>query len=841
MAKLKMKYGIDLGTTNSSICKMVNGKPVVIKTDTERDIMPSCVSFTPQHQVRVGDLALNDLKADRLLSLRNKQSASGNVFTEFKRTMGLNTRYESSNMERRYSSEELSAEVLKKLKSFVTDEKVSAAVITVPAKFKAPETSATNQAAQLAGIRCELLQEPIAASMAYGLTADKMDGFWLVFDFGGGTFDAALLQVEDGMMKVKDTEGDNFLGGKNLDYAIVDQIIIPYLEKEYSISNIMRNEQKQEALRDAVKYYAEQVKIELSSKTTANITSQLDELGVDDNGEAIEIDLDVTSEQLKQVLTPIFQKSVNIVKYLLQRNSLKGTDLKTLILVGGPTYSPVLRQMLKEQVTPNVDTSIDPMTAVAHGAALYATTLEYETEFEMKSGEQSAVIDLGYDSLTDQDSEFVVVKLLLNESKGIEDETLTFEVTSSDRSWSSGRLLLSPAGDAVECPLKKGRNNSFFITVWNEMGDRIACYPNEVNFTMSNSRNPVATLPYNIGIEANDRLLDRNVFVALSGLEKNQLLPASGKRYGLQIPCELCPGNADDKMVIPIYQGEYNNEGSSAIYNDHVFDVMVTGQDVPIHIPENSEVDLTLRVDNSQCYHLEVMFTAFGLSVKKEVPVGAKSVISQREWQSQFQQAQEELDKIKNMRKEWRDDDDLRKIKEKLDDLSLREKWESIKDDGREHLRADLCRAFLDLEMFEKKHEWEILDVELREAQDELEKANKEYGKKYKEQVREMRRLVEEAIRRHDVKFAREVKHDCEALYYWVALPGILASTLQDWNMNFNNMRWSDKPLARTYLDKAWEHLCDEEVDAAHHEFVKLYDLLDGNDRLKVNPLLIKG
>lgn len=253
MAKLKMKYGIDLGTTNSAICKMENGEPTIKKTDTLKDTLPSCISFTKKKLSRVGDSAYNDLRQDRSRATKVWSSGNSNVFIEFKRTMGLDTKYASSNMERSYSSEELSAEVLKTLKSFIGDDTVDACVITIPAKFKAPEIAATMRAAKLAGIdHCSLLQEPIAASMAYGLTTDNKNGYWLVFDFGGGTFDAALLQVEDGIMQVKDTEGDNYLGGKNLDYAIVDEIIIPYLKDNYAIDGIMANATKRVILRDAV-------------------------------------------------------------------------------------------------------------------------------------------------------------------------------------------------------------------------------------------------------------------------------------------------------------------------------------------------------------------------------------------------------------------------------------------------------------------------------------------------------------------------------------------------------------------------------------------------------------
>lgn len=245
MSRTKIDYGIDLGTTNSAIVRMESGEPKIKKTDTLKDTMPSCVYFNKKKSISVGDSAYNSYKRDKLGGMRSSKLGSSNAFIEFKRTMGTDKSYPSSFMEKEYSSEQLSSEILKKLKSFITDDDISSAIITVPAKFNTTQIDATQKAAELAGFSyVELLQEPIAASMAYGLDAGKTDGFWLVFDFGGGTFDSALIKVEEGIMKVVDTEGDNHLGGKDIDYAVVDSVIIPYLKKEYSIDSILQDEVK---------------------------------------------------------------------------------------------------------------------------------------------------------------------------------------------------------------------------------------------------------------------------------------------------------------------------------------------------------------------------------------------------------------------------------------------------------------------------------------------------------------------------------------------------------------------------------------------------------------------
>ena len=172
-----------------------------------------------------------------------------------------------------FTSEQLSSEVLKKLKSYIQDESIKSAVITIPAMFNDNQKSATQKAAELAGINQVASQEPIAAAMAYGLDEKTKDGDLLIFDFGGGTFDVCLVKMEDGIMQVKDTDGDNWLGGKTLDNAIVDEILIPYITENYSIKSFLDNEEKNMLLRDALKIEAEKIKIELSFSNSYDVIS----------------------------------------------------------------------------------------------------------------------------------------------------------------------------------------------------------------------------------------------------------------------------------------------------------------------------------------------------------------------------------------------------------------------------------------------------------------------------------------------------------------------------------------------------------------------------------------
>ena len=216
MKHITIDYGIDLGTTNSAICRMEQGVPAIIRSDCGMETMPSCVSFKKGGTIRIGQSAYTDLGKDKLRALKKKSAMASNSCIEFKRYMGSDITFSNANAEHQWSPEELSAQILKTLCSFVSDDEVKAAVITVPAKFTVNQKDATLEAARLAGIKqVELLQEPIAASIAYGLKAEDKNGIWMVFDFGGGTLDVALVHVSDGIMQVFDTEGDNYLGGKN--------------------------------------------------------------------------------------------------------------------------------------------------------------------------------------------------------------------------------------------------------------------------------------------------------------------------------------------------------------------------------------------------------------------------------------------------------------------------------------------------------------------------------------------------------------------------------------------------------------------------------------------------
>jgi len=641
MQRTKIDYGIYLGIEKASISRMENGEPVIIKTDLLKDTMPACVYFTKNKSIFVGDMALQAMKGDKLRSAKSFEPSTSNTFVEFIRTVGTNEKYYSSNMQQEYSSVELLAEVLKTLKSFVIDEEIYSVVITVPAMFTINQKNDIRKAGYLAGFKqVELLQEPIAASITYGLDSKNNDGYWLVFDFGGGTFDAALLRLEESIMKVIDTDGDNYLGGKNLDFAIVDEIIIPYLKKNFVINNILNDSVKKEVLREAMKFYAEETKIQLSFNTEHNILSDMGDIPeTDDEGTEFELDITVTQDDLKRVLSPIFQKAVDIAKEVLKRKNIDAKKLDSLILVGGPTYSPILRKMLEQQIC-KPDTSADPMTVVSKGAALYASTIDVSDEIKEAQRDNTKIqLELGYEATTVEHEEFVTVKVLREKTEGNIPDKIFVEIVRSDKTWTSEKQQIGNKGDIIEVKLNEGKSNIFNVFVYNEFYNLLPCQPD--NFSILQGTKPaLATLPYNIGIEVKSRASGKIVFQTIKGLEKNQSTPAIGTLSGWKTDKQIRPGHKEDFIKIPIYQGEHNAEGSRAIYNEHVYDVIISGEDLPALLPENSDFDLTIKVDKSEKMTISVFFPTLEHTSEIVVPSeGTKGV--EKKW------LQEEIQKTK--------------------------------------------------------------------------------------------------------------------------------------------------------------------------------------------------
>ena len=595
----KINRGLDLGTTNSAIAVMEHGVPVIIKSSTQKDTMPSVVSVNRKRAIHVGDTAASELAAQILRATQDWDSSrvACDIFKEFKRTMGSLVSYHSKILRRDFTSQQLSAEIIKALSANAGINDGGPIVISVPAKFDATQKTATVEAARLAGFQhVELIQEPIAAAVAYGMTTGLDEGFWLVFDLGGGTFDAALLRVDGGVQQVVDTEGDSFLGGKDIDHAIVSQVILPHLKRQYKLKGILASEKKRGMLREALRIYAEKAKVELSTASSVEILSDLGDLGRDDEGNEMEIDMTVTREMVDPVMEPFFKRATGICRKVLERNGLTGGQLTKVILVGGPTFSPFLRQMIRDEVSPNVDTSVDPMTAVARGAALYAATLDIPEGLRAEADGDALPIELHYDTMAVDANAFIAVKV---KEGSPTPEGLSVEIVRSDGAWRSGLIPYEAGGTIVEVLLAGHAANNFSVCLVQADGRAVKVTPDSLTI-LQGVQVSSAPLPYHVGFGIWDADQNRQAFVPFMGLEKNKPLPALGVAHGRKTTMTLIPGRGDTFLRIPVYQAaDYTPYSPASIY-EHVADVLITGKDVSHKVPAGSEVSVQVSADSSE-------------------------------------------------------------------------------------------------------------------------------------------------------------------------------------------------------------------------------------------------
>lgn len=583
MQRHTIDFGIDLGTTNSEIAVVEGNEIHVFKNNENTENTSSAVYIDRRSRLFVGRKAKDRAEED-----------PNNVRVEFKRDMGLSQSYLFADSAQKKSPEELSAEVLKSLKSDVqqrTGEEIGCAVITVPAMFELPACDATRRAARLAGLEnCPLLQEPVAAAIAYGFNADADNVFWLVYDFGVGTFDASLVAVRDGRISVVDHDGENHLGGKDFDWALLEEIVLPKLRQQYALSNFSRGNPKYRVALAKLKAVSEKVKIELSRRPSA-VLEALD-LCEDERGKPVDVDIEISASEYARCIEPGVARSVAICKRVLERNNLQSLDIEKLILVGGPTLTPALREMLTKGLGIPLDISVDPITAVARGAAIFAGTQTLSRSAH--KAESVAVgtleIDLQYEPMSPDAEPFVGGKISV---AGGEMPKCRIEFVRGDGGWRSGQLPVKISGAfAADLVLQERRPNTFAIEVRDEQGGLLPT--NLPSFVMTH------------GLGIDNPPLPRSLGVALASdamhvyLRKDTQLPARGK--AVHRTTKLFARGGED-FVIPLVEGEH----PKASRNRLIGEMRVQSREFRRDLRAGAEIEVRIEMDESR----ELKMTAF--------------------------------------------------------------------------------------------------------------------------------------------------------------------------------------------------------------------------------------
>ena len=576
--------GIDLGTTNSAAAVFDGEELQIVRAADGGTLTPSVVRIDKQGRVSVGTKARRALDRD-----------PSNTHGEFKRLMGTGAAIHFPAAGLDHSPESLSAELLRSIRNDVEAQLgfcPTRAAISVPALFELPQSTATSEAARIAGFeQVELIQEPVASALAAGWSAEEDGGgSWLVYDMGGGTFDVSLLETRDGLLRVVGHDGDNFLGGRDIDRALVDWALA---KLQTSGISIPRDDPEMASALHRLRVAAEEAKIDLTREMSTQLVVPG---GLDLRGELIDVEFDVDRNTLQQLIDPIVMRSLDVCSRLLVQHGLTPDQLRKVVLVGGPSVIPHLRTRVGEALATTIRDGLDPMTLVARGAALYAATanLTAQPEEAPTMPSPGRRLWLHYPSMSSDLHPHVAGRVL----DGPEIPPAEVRFVRADGEWSSPWTEVSEDDDGVVVMLElAARKPNTFALEGRANGASVPLVPSHITIVQ--------------GLTISDPPLSRSVGVALANdrvrtyLERGTPLPA--KRTFLHHTVEsVAKGEEASVLNIPIVQGELEQAHLCRL----VGRLEIGGSALQGPLPAGSEVEVTVEVDRGGRLHAQAMLPA---------------------------------------------------------------------------------------------------------------------------------------------------------------------------------------------------------------------------------------
>lgn len=608
-----INFGIDLGTTNSAIARFDSGKVYLYRNPIgQKDTIASVVAYKNQ-RILVGE------KARELLGKQGEE-----VVGNFKRKMGTADSFFIPSLDKEISPVELSAQILKELKSFVHDvESPTAAVITIPASFDTLQANATKEAGYAAGFeQVELLQEPIAASLAYANQspdAQVSEGKWLVYDLGGGTFDAALVELQAGEMKVIDHEGNNFLGGVDFDKLIVEKLMVPYLEQhgtfKYLDTELTKSQGKYPGLYAKLLYKAEEAKQQLSQRTVAELEFE----AIDDQGKSYEAFQLIKRKQFEPLIMPQVAQTLDMIEKMLKRNQLKAKDLRFVLLVGGSTYIPYVREQLAERLRIPINAQIDPTTAVAVGAAYYAGTRPLQSESHASSAFDPTMplqVKMAYQKNTQELEEYFTAKI-----EGLQ-EGYFYRIQRKDGGYDSGLVALTEKIQ-VDLPLVPEVHNLFNLTLYDADHQAVALNLPEIGITHGKYTVYGQPLPHDICLEIDDVENQRTALEVV--FNKNAILPLR-KTLVKQVSRTLRQGS-EDELIINVLEGPGHALPAA---NQSIGFIRIAGEALNRDLIKGSDVEIGLKLSDSRDLSISVYLMMTGQEFQNTFTPAQRNVDPQR-------------------------------------------------------------------------------------------------------------------------------------------------------------------------------------------------------------------
>ena len=493
--------GIDLGTTNSALCSYDGAETRIWKSPEQNDVTPSAISY--------------DRRGNRLVGQRAYQAAAANpdnAAVLFKRLMGTSTPIHIRALGKDLTPEECSAEVLRTLFSYLPEEIRNApdlgTVITVPAAFNQMQRDATTEAARMAGIgRVALMQDPVAAVMSV-MKAHQIDGTFLIYDLGGGTLDIAIAQSTAGRVSLLSHGGIALCGGRDFDRRVRESIVKPWLTANFDLPEDFSIHPKYRRLMRMAALAVERAKIELSAKDSATISlSEAETQCADECGSEIYIDCDLTRDDFNQLIADCVDKSITAAREAIQKAGLSPFDIERIVFIGGPTNYKPLRDKVCQELGVEGSTEVNPMTAVAEGAAIFAESIDWTTKDNARKSSKGSLstggdlkLTLNYIARTPETSARVMVQSGEPIPPGCE-----FQIDSLDTGWTSGRVPLAN-GAFITVMLPKPNINIFSVSAFDAEGNPLKLAQSSIMITRTAATIEAIPASYSIGVEVLDKV-----------------------------------------------------------------------------------------------------------------------------------------------------------------------------------------------------------------------------------------------------------------------------------------------------------------------------------------------
>ena len=592
--------GIDLGTTNSAICSYDGRNIRVWKSPEQNDVTPSAIYIDRRGNKYYGKKAYNQAPYNPT-----------NSATLFKRFMGTNHRIEFESSNSSLTPEQCSAEILKVLYGYLPEEirndPDTATVITVPAAFNQMKKDATLQAAKLAGIgKVALMQEPVAAIMSI-MKSSSQEGIFLVYDLGGGTFDISVAENINGRVNLLAHGGIEMCGGRDIDRMIFNRIVIPWLKNHFSLPDDILVNRKYRTFCRVAQWATEQAKIELSSMESSTIALSEDEARTrDEDGNELYLDIDISRDDVNVILSDLIEETVDTTKKTLEKAGLTSNDLERIVFVGGPTNYKPLRDKVSFELALTADIDVNPMTAVAEGASIFAESIDWSTQRHNRKNTNKTIttsIDLSFKYTARTSSDTARIMCVLG--KKLKGYSIRF--TSLDNGWTSGDAGIIN-NMIVELPLSQRGDNHFAVTVINEFGMEVTTGTSEITITKTLATIGAIPASHSIGIEVIDKLGGVPVLEFL--INEGDALPKKGS-ISLKAGQTLKAGS-NDSINIKLWEGDIQ----SPITDNRFIGVLkITGTDIDSGvIPTGADIECEYEMSDSGTITIEASIPCIGAS-----------------------------------------------------------------------------------------------------------------------------------------------------------------------------------------------------------------------------------